>query len=113
MSRLALDERKPAYSRIRPETMRRRLPRGQTARIHVVIVMPMELRRQIEATAATARDRPLGQHRVREEVAERTPRERGLEMIPPFNHPHVIAGQGTAAKDWIEDRAARFFFLCR
>ena len=24
-------------------------------------------------------------------------------MIPPFDHPHVIAGQGTAAKELIED----------
>jgi threo-3-hydroxy-L-aspartate ammonia-lyase len=40
---------------------------------------------------------------VREEVAERVARERGLAMIPPFNHPQVIAGQGTAAKELIED----------
>src|SRR6266516_2627589 len=40
---------------------------------------------------------------VREEVAERVARERGLAMIPPFDHPHVIAGQGTAAKELIED----------
>jgi threonine dehydratase len=40
---------------------------------------------------------------VREELAERTARERRLTMIPPFDHPHVIAGQGTAAKELIED----------
>ena len=29
--------------------------------------------------------------------------ERGLTLIPPFDHPHVIAGQGTAAKELIEE----------
>ena len=29
--------------------------------------------------------------------------ERGLTVIPPYDHPHVIAGQGTAAKELIED----------
>ncbi len=29
--------------------------------------------------------------------------ERGMTAIPPFDHPHVIAGQGTAAKELIEE----------
>jgi threo-3-hydroxy-L-aspartate ammonia-lyase len=29
--------------------------------------------------------------------------ERGLTPIPPFDHPHVVAGQGTAAKELIEE----------
>ena len=29
--------------------------------------------------------------------------ERGMTMIPPFDHPHVMAGQGTLAKELIED----------
>ncbi|SEG44451.1 threo-3-hydroxy-L-aspartate ammonia-lyase [Bosea lathyri] len=29
--------------------------------------------------------------------------ERGLTVIPPYDHPHVIAGQGTATKELIED----------
>jgi threonine dehydratase len=28
--------------------------------------------------------------------------ERGMTLIPPFDHPHVIAGQATAAKELIE-----------
>jgi threonine dehydratase len=28
---------------------------------------------------------------------------RGMALIPPFDHPHVIAGQGTAGKELIED----------
>jgi threonine dehydratase len=39
----------------------------------------------------------------REEVAAKIARERNLPVIPPFNHPHVIAGQGTAAKELFED----------
>ena len=39
----------------------------------------------------------------REEVAQKIATERGLEVIPPFNHPHVIAGQGTAALELIEE----------
>ncbi len=29
--------------------------------------------------------------------------ERGLTVIPPYDHPHVVAGQGTAAKELIEE----------
>ncbi|TDD11918.1 threo-3-hydroxy-L-aspartate ammonia-lyase [Nonomuraea deserti] len=29
--------------------------------------------------------------------------ERGLALIPPYDHPHVIAGQGTAALELLED----------
>jgi threonine dehydratase len=39
----------------------------------------------------------------REELAERLARERGLTMVPPFDHPHIIAGQGTAAWELIEE----------
>ncbi len=39
--------------------------------------------------------------------------ERGLEIIPPFNHPHVIAGQGTAAKELIEEVGELdYLFVC-
>ncbi|MBF2085440.1 threo-3-hydroxy-L-aspartate ammonia-lyase [Thermoleptolyngbya sp. C42_A2020_037] len=40
---------------------------------------------------------------VREQVAQQIAEERGAVVIPPYNHPHVIAGQGTAAKELIED----------
>jgi threo-3-hydroxy-L-aspartate ammonia-lyase len=39
----------------------------------------------------------------REALASRLAAERGLTVIPPFDHPHIIAGQGTAAKELIED----------
>ncbi len=39
----------------------------------------------------------------REEVARSLQGENGPVLIPPFDHPHVIAGQGTAAKELIEE----------
>jgi threo-3-hydroxy-L-aspartate ammonia-lyase len=39
----------------------------------------------------------------REEIGRRLAEERGMTLIPPYDHPHVIAGQGTAAKELIED----------
>jgi threo-3-hydroxy-L-aspartate ammonia-lyase len=42
----------------------------------------------------------------REEVARRLQAEGGQVLIPPFDHPHVIAGQGTAAKELFEEIGA-------
>jgi len=40
---------------------------------------------------------------TREALAARIAAERGLAVIPPYDHPHVIAGQGTAAKELFEE----------
>ena len=42
----------------------------------------------------------------REAIGRRLAEERGLALIPPYDHPHVIAGQGTAAKELIEEVGA-------
>jgi threonine dehydratase len=39
----------------------------------------------------------------REEVGRALAAERGLAVIPPYDHPDVIAGQGTVALELIED----------
>jgi len=39
----------------------------------------------------------------REEIASRLADERGMTLIPPYDHPDVICGQGTAAKELFED----------
>ncbi|TDR89090.1 threo-3-hydroxy-L-aspartate ammonia-lyase [Enterovirga rhinocerotis] len=39
----------------------------------------------------------------REAIGRRLSEERGLAIIPPFDHPDVIAGQGTATKELIEE----------
>ena len=39
----------------------------------------------------------------REAIGKRLAAERGLTLIPPYDHPHIIAGQGTAARELIEE----------
>ena len=39
----------------------------------------------------------------REAIGRRLAEEQGLTLIPPYDHPHVIAGQGTAAKELLEE----------
>ncbi|MET7480395.1 threo-3-hydroxy-L-aspartate ammonia-lyase [Streptomyces sp. NPDC005648] len=36
-------------------------------------------------------------------VAEALAAERGLALVPPYEHPHVMAGQGTAALELLEE----------
>jgi threonine dehydratase len=40
---------------------------------------------------------------VREQLGAELADRHGLTVIPPYDHPHVIAGQGTAALELIED----------
>ena len=39
----------------------------------------------------------------REAIGRRLAADEGLTLIPPYDHPHVIAGQGTAAKELFEE----------
>ena len=39
-------------------------------------------------------------------IGERVAAERGMTLIPPFDHPHVMAGQGTAADELMAQTAA-------
>ncbi|KFX27958.1 threo-3-hydroxy-L-aspartate ammonia-lyase [Ralstonia solanacearum] len=39
----------------------------------------------------------------REAIGRRLAEQHGLTLIPPYDHPHVMAGQGTAAKELIEE----------
>jgi threonine dehydratase len=39
----------------------------------------------------------------REELANNLATKRQLTIIPPYDHPHIIAGQGTAVKELIEE----------
>ncbi|MFZ6745941.1 threo-3-hydroxy-L-aspartate ammonia-lyase [Undibacterium sp. JH2W] len=36
-------------------------------------------------------------------IGRKLSEERGLTFIPPFDHPHIMAGQGTLAKELIEE----------
>jgi threonine dehydratase len=49
----------------------------------------------------------------REELAAKLAAERGLSVIPPYDHPHVVAGQGTAAKELIDETGPLdYLFVC-
>jgi threonine dehydratase len=39
----------------------------------------------------------------REVISAGLARDRGLTLVPPFDHPDIIAGQGTAARELFED----------
>ncbi|MBV8261411.1 MAG: pyridoxal-phosphate dependent enzyme, partial [Paraburkholderia sp.] len=39
----------------------------------------------------------------REALGQRLAAERGLTLVPPYDHAHVMAGQGTAAKELFEE----------
>ncbi|MBA5601449.1 threo-3-hydroxy-L-aspartate ammonia-lyase [Pectobacterium aroidearum] len=39
----------------------------------------------------------------REKIGRDLAEKHGLTLIPPYDHPHVIAGQGTAAKELLEE----------
>ena len=49
----------------------------------------------------------------REAISHKMATEQGMTLIPPFDHAHVIAGQGTAVKELIEDAGALdALFVC-
>jgi len=83
---------------------------GQLLGIPRVIVMPADAPAvKVAGTRAYGAevvfyDRAAGQSR--EDVAAKIARERGSVLVPPFDHALVIAGQGTAAKELIEDIGA-------
>jgi threonine dehydratase len=83
---------------------------GELLGIPRLIVMPADAPAvKVAATRAYGAevvfyDRAAGQSR--EDVAARLAQERGSTLIPPFDHAHVIAGQGTAAKELVEDVGA-------
>src|SRR5207249_4893900 len=39
----------------------------------------------------------------REEIGRQLAHDRGLTLVPPYDHPHIIAGQGTAARELIQE----------
>ena len=76
-----------------------------------VIVMPQDApQSKLDATRAYQQGRQGSEVILfdrytedREALCKRVAAERGMTMIPPFDHPHVMAGQGTAALELIED----------
>ena len=78
---------------------------GQLLGIKAVIVMPEDAPKvKLDATRGYGGE--IVTYRKgedREAVARKLADERQLTLIPPFDHPHIVAGQGTAAKELVED----------
>ncbi len=74
--------------------------------VPAVIVMPRDAPEvKLDATRGYGAEVVLYDRaeQKREEIARRLGEERGLALVPPFDHPHIIAGQGTAALELLAD----------
>jgi threonine dehydratase len=70
------------------------------------IVMPQDAPAiKIEATRSYGAEVVLYDRYTedREEIGRRLAHERGMTLIPPYDHPHVMAGQGTAALELLQE----------
>jgi threonine dehydratase len=78
---------------------------GRMLGIPATIVMPADAPRvKLEATRGYGAEVvTYGRGEAREEIARHLAARRGLTLIPPFDHPHIVAGQGTAAKELLEE----------
>ena len=79
---------------------------GQLLGVPATIVMPDDAPQvKIDATRGYGAEVVLYDRSRddREAIANELARTRGATAIPPFNHPHIIAGQGTAAKELLEE----------
>jgi threonine dehydratase len=79
---------------------------GRLLGVPATIVMPIDAPRvKLEATRGYGAQVVSydASNEDRQKIAEKLASERGLTVIPPFDHPHIIAGQGTAAKELVED----------
>ena len=78
---------------------------GKLLGIKAFIVMPADAPQvKLDATRGYGAEVVLyGKGESREELSSRLAAQKGLTVIPPFDHPHVVAGQGTAAKELFEE----------
>ncbi|HSK27398.1 MAG TPA: threonine/serine dehydratase [Jiangellales bacterium] len=72
--------------------------------VPAVVVMPLTSPAvKVEATRALGAEVVLVEPADRVPTAERLRAERGLALVPPFDHAEVIAGQGTVGLEIVED----------
>jgi threonine dehydratase len=79
---------------------------GRLLGIPATIVMPNDApQMKVDATRGYGAEVQLYDryNEDREAIGRKLADERGMTLIPPFDHPHVMAGQGTAALELIED----------
>jgi threonine dehydratase len=82
---------------------------GKLLGVPATIVMPTDAPKvKLEATRGYGAEvvRYDAHNEDRQRIAEQLSAERGMTLIPPFDHPHIAAGQGTAAKELFEDVGA-------
>lgn len=82
---------------------------GRLLDIRAVLVMPTDAPvAKVEATKGYGGEVVLYDRYTenREEIGKHLADEQGLTLIPPYDHPHIMAGQGTAAKELLEDAGA-------
>jgi threonine dehydratase len=87
---------------------------GQVLDVPRVIIMPSDAPAvKIAATKGYGGEVVLydRDREDREAIGRRLASERGLSLIPPYDHPHIIAGQGTAARELIEEVGALDFLF--
>ncbi len=82
---------------------------GRLLKIPAVIIMPSDAP-QVKLAATRGYGAEIIPYdraaTTREALAQEIAEKRGLPIIPPYDHPHVVAGQGTAAKELFEDVGA-------
>ena len=79
---------------------------GRMLGVPATIVMPTDAPPvKLEATRGYGAEVVLydASNEDRAKIAQKLAAERGLTVIPPFDHPHILAGQGTAAKELFEE----------
>ena len=88
---------------------------GQILNIPRVIVMPSDAPDVKRAATAAYGGEIVLYDRDREDreaIGRRLAAERSLTLIPPYDHPHIIAGQGTAARELFEEVGDLDYLFC-
>jgi threonine dehydratase len=78
---------------------------AQLLKMPAIIIMPTDApQAKIEATRGYGAEVRLYDRykEDREAIGRQLAQERGMTLIPPFDHAHVMAGQGTATKELFE-----------
>lgn len=87
---------------------------GRLLGVKAVMVMPADAPAvKVAATQGYGAELVLYDREREDRVAisSELAKNRGLTPVPPFDHPHIIAGQGTAAKELIEQAGPLDYLL--
>jgi threo-3-hydroxy-L-aspartate ammonia-lyase len=86
---------------------------GRLLGVKTTIVMPADAPKvKLDATRGYGAEVVTYQKdQDRESLTSKLADEKNLKVIPPFDHPHIVAGQGTAAKELFEDAGPLDFLL--